>query len=55
MLSIQALHGPLTYANWPLYFRVDEKYGRWTFAFAVQWETVDELQMSLWNLQNEKC
>ena len=40
MLPIQVLHVPLAYANGLLYFKVDQKYGRWTCAFVVQWATV---------------
>ena len=40
MLPIQALNVPLAYANGPFYFKVYQKYGRWTCAFVVQWATV---------------
>ena len=40
MLPILALHRSLAYANWPLYFMMDQKYGWWTFALVVQWLTV---------------
>ena len=40
MLSIQALHGPLAYANGPLCFRVDQKCSQRTCTFVVQRETL---------------
>ena len=46
MLSIQALQGPLAYANWLLYFRV------YNLCLCDSMENI--FQMNLWNLKKTK-